>query len=86
MLTTELLVITKTQLLQKYCENFVKSIETGQDVSANLKTRRAMYCIRKKKQNIMTFIVKIVIFFASCNILLRGYSKKKLFDYFSFSI
>ena len=39
MLTTELLVITKKQLLKKYCENFVKSIETGQDVSANLKTR-----------------------------------------------
>ena len=51
MLTTELLVITKTQLLQKYCENFVKSVETGQDVPRNLETKRAMYCIRKKAKN-----------------------------------
>ncbi|XP_077972701.1 zinc finger MYM-type protein 1-like [Styela clava] len=54
-------------------KNFVKSMETGQNVRANME---AQYATQTTKENrrIMTSIVKTVMFCASGNIPLRGHS------------
>ncbi|XP_077975389.1 zinc finger MYM-type protein 1-like [Styela clava] len=53
-------------------KNFVKSMETGQNVRANMETQYATQT--KENRRIMTSIVKTVMFCASGNISLRGHS------------
>ncbi|XP_077972730.1 52 kDa repressor of the inhibitor of the protein kinase-like [Styela clava] len=53
-------------------KNFVKSMETGQNVRANMEAQYATQT--KENRRIMTSIVKTVMFCASGNIPLRGHS------------
>ena len=56
-------------------KSFVESMETGQNVYASLDTGYAMQV--RENRNIMTSIVKTVMFCASNNIALRGHSQDK---------
>ena len=56
-------------------KNFVKSMESGQNVCASLETAYATQM--RENRNIQTSIAKTVIFCASNNIPLRGHSEDK---------
>ena len=56
-------------------KNFVKSMESGQNVCASLETAYAAQM--RENRDIITYIVKTVIFCAANNIPLRGHSEDK---------
>ena len=56
-------------------KNFVKTMESGQNVCASLKIAYATQM--RENRNIITSIVKTVIFYASNSIPLRGHSEDK---------
>ena len=56
-------------------KNFVKSMESGQNVCASLETAYATQM--RENRNIITSVIKTVIFCASNNIPLRGHSEDK---------